>query len=129
MRFLPGTRTHLTVKAAGLLFLAAAAGFAAVAYALLTVGSRVSGLVGSAELAVGAALQGQSGWALPAATAVIVLAMAMGLVLLLSRGHHAQVQAVTVSREGARALPATFELRSPERALAEAGKGMLRFVE
>ncbi|MDV8001423.1 hypothetical protein [Rhodococcus sp. IEGM 1408] len=129
MRSLPGSRTRLTIKVAGMLTLATAVGLAAVAYGLLTLGSRLSGLVGSAELSVGAALQAQTGWALPAATAVIVLAIAVGLVLQLRRGHQAQPQTATVSSGSARALPATFELRSPERALAEAGKGMLRFVE
>lgn len=129
MSSLPEDRTRLTIRVAGIATLATAVGLAAVAYGLLTVGPRLSGLVGSAELSVGAALQEQTGWALPAATAVVVLAVAVGLGLRHRRGAPMQPQTVVGPRAPGGARPARFELRSPERALAEAGKGMLRFVE
>lgn len=127
MRSLPGPRIRLNWKFAGFLLLAGAAGLAAAVYALLTVGARVNGVWVSAELAVGAALQGQGGWALTAATAAIALVMAIILVLLLGRGSRIEARAATSDYGAASALPSTFELHSPERALAEAGKGMLRF--
>lgn len=129
MRSLPGPQIRLTWKFTGFLLLAGAAGLTAAVYALLTVGARANGVWVSAELAVGAALQGQGGWALTVVTAAIALAMAVVLVLLFSRGSRIEARAATGGRGAAGALPSTFELQSPERALTEAGKGMLRFVE
>ncbi|MFN3339071.1 MAG: hypothetical protein ACK40Z_05175 [Dietzia sp.] len=129
MRSLPGTRIRLTLKVAGVLALAAAVGLAAAGYALFTLAPRVYGLVGSAEMAAGAVMQAQSGWALPTVVTLSVFAMTVALVLVFTRTSRAQPQAPLSSRYGADSLPASFELRSPEKALAEAGKGMLRFVE
>lgn len=129
MRSLPGTRIRLTLKLAGVLALAAVLGVAAAGYALFTLAPRVYGLVGSAEMAVGAVMQAQNGWALPTVVTLAVFAMTVGLVVLFTRTPKARSQTSLTSRDGADALPASFELRSPEKALAEAGKGMLRFVE
>lgn len=130
MRSLPGLRTRLTLKAAGVVALAAGVGLTAIAYAMFLAGSRVNGLVGSAEIAVGAALQGQSGWAAPVWTAALVLAVSTAGVLLATRGVALRHQSVAVdSGVAGGELPGRFDLRAPDRALAEAGRGMLRFVE
>ncbi|MFN3600832.1 MAG: hypothetical protein ACK4UY_05525 [Dietzia sp.] len=128
MRSLPGTRIRLSLEVAGMLALAAAVGIAAAGYALFTLAPRVYGLVGSAEMATGVVMQAQNGWALPTVFTLTVFAMTVGLVLLFIRTPKAQAQTSLTPRDGAGALPASFELRSPEKALAEAGKGMLRYV-
>lgn len=118
MSFRPTTCTRSTPRTVGMLALATAAVFAAVAPGLLLSGSQVSNVVASAEMATGAALQAQNSWIVPAVFTVMVFAMVVGgtIALTWTPAPHAPVAVRSQSND--RIAPIAFELREPERALA-----------
>lgn len=127
MRSLPDSSNRPSRRARGSLRLAAAVGFVAFGLAALAVRSQLDGLIVSAELTAGAALQAGSGQALPVVLALVIPVGAVALWALV-RGPRADG-----ARERSRSRVGNgqrdFELRSPERVLAETDSDFLRFTQ
>lgn len=85
MRTPAGPRFPLAVRASSVLISIGVAVVLALALAVFTLGSRPFGLVASAELAAGAALQAQNGWVLPATFSVFVFTGMVGMTMLIGR--------------------------------------------
>lgn len=112
--------------------LAAAVGVLALAAGLVAISPTLVGTVAAAELAAGAVLMSRTTWMLPALFTLMVFA---GLVLAVQLISGRRTRVLTVrsltarvrSRDAATTPPPVpFELRAPDRAVAEATRGLFR---
>lgn len=123
-------RHRRTMKTALTITLGMTAAILALGTGLLTIGSSLSTAIASAEFAAGAALMTRTTWMLPALFTVMVFAGMVVAVHLIGGRRSPQVtepRIRTSDAEPARAIP--FELRAPERAVAEATRGLFRPID
>ena len=105
MRAPAGPRFHLAVKASSVLISIGVTVVLALTVAVFTLGSRPFGLVASAELAAGAALQSQNGWVLPAMFSVLVFTGMVGMTMLIGRPSIDGTRPASAEEPTSRTLP------------------------
>lgn len=123
-------RRRSTIAMAALVGLGLTAATLALGTDLLTIGSSLNTAVASAELAAGAALMSRTTWMLPALFTVMVFAGMVVAVHLIGgrrRPRTTEARGRTHGSERPTAIP--FELRAPERAVAEATRGLFRHID
>lgn len=123
-------RRRRTMRTALIITLGMTTAILALGTGLLTIGSSLTTAISSAEFAVGAALMSRTTWMLPALFTVMVFVGMVVAVHLIGgrRGPQATEAPVRTRATGpAGAIP--FELRAPERAVAEATRGLFRPID
>lgn len=123
-------RRRRTMKTGAAIVLGTTAALLALGTGLLTIGSSLTTAIASAELAAGAAMIPGATWMLPALFTVTVFVGIVVAVHLIGGRREPQVAEVRVhprQNEPTGAIP--FELRAPDRAVAEATRGLFRPID
>ncbi|UVE96364.1 hypothetical protein [Dietzia sp. B32] len=124
------TRRHRTIRTAATIALGATAAVLALGSGMLTLGSSLSTAVASAELAAGAALISRTTWMLPALfTVMVFVGMVVAVHLIGGRRGPQTTEARTRTRDAETTAAIPFELRAPDRAVAEATRGLFRHID
>ena len=123
-------RRRSTITTVALVGLGLTAATLALGTGLLTIGSSLNATVASAELAAGAALMSRTTWMLPALFTVMVFAGMVVAVHLIGGRRRPQTTEARMRTRDSEPHPAIpFELRAPDRAVAEATRGLFRHID
>ncbi|KAA0918958.1 hypothetical protein [Dietzia sp. ANT_WB102] len=123
-------RPRRTVNTTVVIALGIVAAALALGTRLLTIGPSLTTAIASAEFAAGAALMTRTTWILPALFTVTVFAGMVITVHLIGARRTPQVTEAPTGTPNAQPISVIpFELRAPDRALAEASRGLFRSID
>lgn len=128
MSTVPAPRRSRTTTAA-LIGLGIPVAVLALGSGLLTVGTSLTTAIASAELAAGAMMPSGNAWMLPALFTVMVFGGTVVAVYLIGGRGRPLIAEVREPVRDHRPAAMPFELRAPDRAVAEADRGLFRSID